>query len=54
MLYRFNTGGAMTAGVITYSIDRKQYIAAASGHGSFWFGNSKGSPTIVVFALPRM
>ena len=52
VLYRFNTGGAMTAGVITYAVGGKQYVAAASGRGSFWLGGGKGSPTIVVFTLP--
>jgi alcohol dehydrogenase (cytochrome c) len=52
VLYRFNTGGAMTAGVITYAVGGKQYVAAASGRGSFWLGGGKGSPTVVVFTLP--
>jgi len=52
VLYRFNTGGAMTAGVITYAVGGKQYVAAASGRGSFWLGGGKGSPTLVVFTLP--
>jgi len=51
VLYRFNTGGGMGGGVITYAVKGKQYIAAASGRSGFWFG-STGAPTLFVFALP--
>jgi alcohol dehydrogenase (cytochrome c) len=50
-LYRFNTGGSMTAGLVTYAVKGRQYVAAASGKGSFWLGG-RGAPTIIVFALP--
>jgi alcohol dehydrogenase (cytochrome c) len=50
-LYRFNTGGSMTAGVVTYAVAGKQYVAAASGKGSYYIGG-RGSPTVVVFSLP--
>ncbi|KPJ79413.1 MAG: hypothetical protein AMJ58_12085 [Gammaproteobacteria bacterium SG8_30] len=50
-LYRFNTGGSMTAGLVTYAVKGRQFVAAASGKGSFWLGG-RGAPTIVVFALP--
>jgi alcohol dehydrogenase (cytochrome c) len=50
-LYRFNTGGAMAGGVVTYAVKGRQFIAAASGKGSFFFGG-KGAPTVVVFTLP--
>jgi alcohol dehydrogenase (cytochrome c) len=54
VLYRFNTGGPMGGGVVTYSAGGRQYIAAASGSPSnFWNESNPGSPTIVVFALPR-
>jgi alcohol dehydrogenase (cytochrome c) len=52
-LYRFNTGGSMGGGIVTYAVDGKQYIAAASGSpSSFWVDQYRGSPTIVVFGLP--
>ena len=54
VLYRFNTGGAMAAGVITYAVDAKQYVGAATGHGSITMGDARGSPTIVVFTLPAL
>jgi alcohol dehydrogenase (cytochrome c) len=54
VLYRFNTGGAMSAGVVTYAVDGRQYVGAASGHGSITMGDARGSPTIVVFTLPAL
>lgn len=52
VLYRFNTGGSMGGGIITYAVGGRQYIAAASGSPSnFWVDKYAGSPTIVVFAL---
>ena len=52
-LYRFNTGGPMGGGVVTYEVRGKQYVAAASGSPSaFWTDANPGAPTIVVFALP--
>jgi PQQ-dependent dehydrogenase (methanol/ethanol family) len=48
-LYRFDTGGPIAGGVITYEAKGKQYVAVASGHS----GGSiplNGSTTIVIFA----
>ena len=53
VLYRFNTGGPVGGGVVTYAAGGRQYIAVASGSPSnFWVERNPGSPTIVVFALP--
>ena len=53
VLYRFNTGGPVGGGVITYGVGGKQYVAVASGSPSnFWVERNPGAPTIVVFALP--
>ena len=53
VLYRFNTGGSMGGGIVTYGVGGVQYIAAASGSPSnFWIDEYPGSPTIVVFKLP--
>jgi alcohol dehydrogenase (cytochrome c) len=49
-LYRFNTGGAMAGGVVTYELDGTQYVAAVSGNQSgLW--RSRGAPTVVIFGL---
>lgn len=54
VLYRFNTGGPMGGGVITYEVGGRQYVAVASGSPSnYWVLGHAGAPTLVVFALPR-
>jgi alcohol dehydrogenase (cytochrome c) len=54
VLYRFNTGGPVGGGIITYAASGRQYIAVASGSPSnFWVDRNPGAPTVVVFALPR-
>ncbi len=53
VLYRFNTGGAIGGGVVTYELVGKQYVAVMSGRPSpFWVNQSLGAPTVFVFALP--
>jgi alcohol dehydrogenase (cytochrome c) len=54
VLYRFNTGGSMGGGIVTYAVAGTQYIAVASGSPSNFWGPrfSGGAPTIVVFKLP--
>ncbi len=51
VLYRFNTGGSIGGGVISYALDGKQYAATTSGTVSAFFGGS-GLPAVVIFALP--
>ena len=51
VLYRFNTGGSIGGGVVTYAHNSKQYVATTSGTVSAFFGGS-GLPAIVIFALP--
>jgi alcohol dehydrogenase (cytochrome c) len=50
-LYRFNTGGSVGGGVISYQIGGKQYVATTSGVVSGFFGGS-GTSAVIVFALP--
>ena len=52
VLYRFNTGGRMNGGVITYAINGKQYIAVATGAANGFWAVPPASATIMVFALP--
>jgi alcohol dehydrogenase (cytochrome c) len=49
-LYKFNTGGSVGGGVVTYEVDGKQYVATTSGVISGFFGGS-GTSAIVIFAL---
>jgi alcohol dehydrogenase (cytochrome c) len=51
-LYRFNMGGPMNGGVVSYAIDGKQYVAAATGSATGFWKASPGSSTIVIFSLP--
>jgi alcohol dehydrogenase (cytochrome c) len=54
VLYRFNTGGSMGGGIVTYAVNGTQYIAAVSGTpSSFWVDQYGGSPTVVVFKLQQ-
>ena len=51
VLYRFNTGGSIGGGVVSYERGGKQYVATTSGTVSAFFGGS-GLPAVVIFALP--
>jgi alcohol dehydrogenase (cytochrome c) len=52
VLYRFNTGGAMAAGVVTYRAAGKQYVAATSGSATFFWGTPLSPATVTIFSLP--
>ena len=49
-LYRFNTGGSVGGGVLTYELNGKQYVATTSGVVSGFFGGS-GTSAVVIFSL---
>ena len=53
VLLRFNTGGPMLGGVVTYELNGRQYVAVATGAASNLWQADPGSSTIVVFALPK-
>ncbi|MBK8316412.1 MAG: PQQ-binding-like beta-propeller repeat protein [Acidobacteria bacterium] len=53
VLYRFNAGGPLNGGIISYAINGRQYIAVNSGNATgFWLA-AKGSATVLLFALPQ-
>jgi alcohol dehydrogenase (cytochrome c) len=52
VLYRFNTGGPMIGGVVTYEVDKKQYVAGVSGGTNAFWRTPPGSATVVIFAAP--
>jgi alcohol dehydrogenase (cytochrome c) len=53
VLYRFNTGGPIGGGIVSYEVGGKQYVAVMSGRPSrFWTDQNPGAPTMFVFALP--
>ena len=49
-LYRFDTGGPIAGGIVTYERSGRQYVAVASGHSGGSIPLS-GSTTIVIFSL---
>jgi len=52
VLYRFNTGGPINGGVVTYAINGKQYVAVMSGNATGFWQARPGSSTVIIFALP--
>jgi alcohol dehydrogenase (cytochrome c) len=52
VLYRFNTGGPVTAGVISYAIGGKQYLGVMSGAAVRFWRTPPASSTVIIFALP--
>ena len=54
VLYRFNTGGGIGGGIVTYAMGGRQYVAVASGPpGANFVRGNPGTPTLFVFALPE-
>ena len=63
VLWRFNNGSAHNGGIVSYAVGGKQYIAVATGHGSYVgraladhyhkdkIINMKESAAVVVFSL---
>jgi alcohol dehydrogenase (cytochrome c) len=52
VLYRFNTGGPINGGVISYAVNGKQYVAVMSGNATSFWQARPGSSTVIIFALP--
>jgi alcohol dehydrogenase (cytochrome c) len=52
VLYRFNTGGPVTAGVISYATSGKQYVGVMSGAALRFWRTPPASSTVIIFALP--
>jgi alcohol dehydrogenase (cytochrome c) len=52
VLYRFNTGGPVTAGIVTYAVAGKQYIGVMSGAAIRFWRTPPASSTVIVFSLP--
>jgi alcohol dehydrogenase (cytochrome c) len=53
VLYRFNTGAPLNGGVITYALNGRQYVAVNSGNASGFWRATRGSATVLLFALPE-
>ena len=53
-LYRFQTGGPVAGGIVSYEVEGQQYFAVASGNPlPRWVKDDHaGAATVVIFALP--
>jgi alcohol dehydrogenase (cytochrome c) len=51
VLFTTNTGGAIAGGVVTYSVNGKQYVATTAGNVSRSTFKTAGSPRVIVMAL---
>jgi alcohol dehydrogenase (cytochrome c) len=52
VLFKDKAGGPVGGGIITYSIDGKQYIAVAAGMKNGLMGVDSGPASVVIYALP--
>jgi glucose dehydrogenase len=52
MLLKKKVGGPIGGGIITYSIDGKQYLAVATGLNSNLFKTAFGRPSVAIYSLP--
>ena len=53
VLYRSNTGGAISGGIVTYQVGGKQYVAVTSGAATRFWRVPPAAATVVVFSLPK-
>ena len=53
VLYRFNVGGPLNGGIITYAVNGRQFVAVNSGNASGFWRAARGSSTVFLFALPE-
>lgn len=51
LLFKDKTKGGLAGGIVTYTIDGKQYVAVTSGNVSRATFGALGSPTLIVYAL---
>lgn len=53
VLYRFDLDVPVNAGVITYAVDGKQYVALATGATTAFWRTARASSRVSVFSLPE-
>jgi len=54
VLYRFDIGVPVHAGVITYAVEGKQYVALATGATTAFWRTARASSRVSVFSLPAL
>jgi alcohol dehydrogenase (cytochrome c) len=52
IVYRFNGGGSIVGGVISYAVNGKQYVAVVSGMAAGYWQAQPGSMTLTIFTVP--
>jgi len=52
VLYRFNVGGPIASGVVTYAAGGRQYVAVTSGMVAGFWKVAPAASIVVVFGLP--
>jgi alcohol dehydrogenase (cytochrome c) len=52
VLYRFDTGAAMSGGIVTYRVDERQYVAVTAGSANRFWRVPAAPAVLIVFALP--
>lgn len=50
VLYRYDTGGRMSGGIVTYQMGGQQYVAVTSGNASRLWGGPVASAVVIIFA----
>jgi alcohol dehydrogenase (cytochrome c) len=54
VLYRYDTGGAMNGGIVTYQIGGKQYVAATSGTATGFWQAPPRPARVTIFSVPTL
>jgi alcohol dehydrogenase (cytochrome c) len=54
VLYRSNTGGAISGGIVTYQVGGKQYVVVTSGAATRFWRVPPAAATMVVFSLSKI
>ncbi|HEY3068485.1 MAG TPA: PQQ-binding-like beta-propeller repeat protein [Methylomirabilota bacterium] len=52
VLYRFDTGAAMSGGIVTYRLGERQYVAVTAGNANRFWAAPARSATMIIFAVP--
>jgi len=53
VLYRFDTGAPLNGGIVTYTVNNKQYIAVAAGAASSIWYTKPAKARVLIFSLPE-
>ena len=51
VLYRYDTGGRMSGGIVTYQMGGQQYVAVTSGNASRLWGGPVASAVVIIFSI---